>query len=179
MGPVAEPKDVGGLRRKAERLTNRLLVLASRHFRTELPIPAVRFDLRGKCAGQVRTTDSRGFLIRYNAQLLQRHPRTFLSRTVPHETAHVVAFGLFGPRIPPHGQEWRAIMTFFGASPERCHSYDVEGLQTRRLRQYEYHCDCSIHHLTSIRHNRASSGTVYLCKQCGQPLQQLRKPVVD
>lgn len=176
MRPWAEPTDSGNLRHEAERLTDKLLELASRHFATGPITVRIRFDLRGKSAGQVRTTESRGYLIRYNVHLLARHPREFLSQTVPHEAAHVVAFSLFGRGVAPHGREWRAIMAIFGASPERCHGYDVEGLQTRRLRRYDYRCACRTHQLTSIRHNRVVSGQVYLCKRCGSPLEQVRQP---
>jgi SprT protein len=152
--------------------TQQLIALAEGHFGVRIPTPAIRFDLRGKAAGQVRTADGHGCLVRYNAQILVRHPVEFLAQTVPHETAHVVAFCLFGPRVQPHGREWQAIMGLFGANPERCHSYDVEGLQTRRLRRHQYRCDCRTHELTSIRHNRILGGQVYLCRYCGRPLKE-------
>lgn len=161
------------LHRKAERLTRRLLTLATRHFGVRPDEPSIRFDLRGKSAGQVRSQDGRNCVIRYNPGLLERHPVDFLSRTVPHETAHVVAFSLFGARVQPHGREWQAIMGLFGVSPERCHNYDVEGLQIRRLRRYRYRCGCRIHEITSIRHNRMGSGQVYLCRKCSQPLERI------
>lgn len=179
MPPTEESTAVENLQRKAEQLTKKLLASASRHFRTRLTEPAIRFDLRGKTAGQVRSADGHVWTIRYNPHFLKRHPEEFLARTVPHETAHVVAFGLFGPRVPPHGREWQAIMGLFGASPERCHSYDVEGLQTRQLRRYEYRCACRTHKLTSIRHNRIGSGQVYLCRQCGAPLERVRQSIVN
>lgn len=164
-------KDGNDLRYQAERLTNRLLALASRHFGATLATPQVRFDLRGKNAGQARVTNQGSCLVRYNAQLLERHPQAFLAQTVPHETAHLVAYSLFGPRISPHGRQWRTIMGLFGAPPERCHNYNVDGLQTRHLRRYGYRCACRIHRLTSIRHNRIRSGQVYRCRQCGQFLE--------
>lgn len=169
----AEPTVTEDLQREAQELTKRLLASAARHFGRKMREPMIRFDLRGKTAGQVRSTDGHACLIRYNNSLLARHPKEFLARTVPHETAHVVAFRLFGPRVQPHGQEWQAIMTLFGASAERCHSYDVEGLQTRRLRRYSYRCACKTHELTSIRHNRIQSGQVYQCRTCGTPLERI------
>jgi len=167
-----KPEDSDHLQHRAERLTTKLRDLAARHFDTELATPSVRFDLRGTSAGQVRITDRGDCLIRYNAHLLERHPQAFLSQTVPHETAHLVVFSLFGPRTPPHGREWRAIMALFGASPERCHNYRVDGLQVRHLRRYDYRCACRTHQLTSIRHNRIRSGQIYRCGQCGQPLER-------
>jgi len=173
MQSKAETKECSNLRHWAELLTNELLGLASRHFGIELTRPRIGFDLRGKSAGQICLLEAGGCLIRYNASILERHPREFLSQTVPHETAHLVAFSLFGPRVSPHGAEWRAIMLFFGARPERCHSYSVEDLQTRHLRRYDYHCACRTHKLTSIRHNRIRSGQIYLCRRCGRPLERV------
>jgi len=174
MRPRAKSTATEDLIREAEQVTRRLLASASHHFGIKMNKTEIRFDLRGKTAGQVRYVDGRVCLIRYNRSLLARHPEDFLARTVPHETAHVVTFGLFGPRVQPHGREWQEIMTLFGAPPERCHSYDVEGLQTRRLRRYQYRCACRTHQLTSIRHNRVKSGQVYHCRQCGGPLERVR-----
>jgi len=172
MWPKLEFSHSNHLQHQAEQLTNKFLGLAARHFDAALTTPSVRFDLRGTSAGQVRVTDGGDCLVRYNARLLERHPRAFLSRTVPHETAHLVVFGLFGPRVPPHGRKWRAIMALFGSAPERCHNYRVDGLQVRRLRRYDYRCACRTHQLTSIRHNRIRSGQSYRCKQCGQLLER-------
>lgn len=179
MGPGADSATAEILQRRAAQLTAKLLASAARHFDAKLVQPAIRFDLRGKSAGQVRTEDGRRCTIRYNPSLLERHPEEFLARTIPHETAHVVAFNMFGPRVQPHGREWQAIMGLFDASPERCHRYDVQGLQTRRLRRYRYRCDCCTHELTSIRHNRIGSGQVYYCRKCGSPLQRVLEGSLD
>jgi SprT protein len=179
MNRKSESATIEDLMRRAMLLTGELIASASHHFGTKLAEPAIRFDLRGKSAGQVRIRDGRICTIRYNAHLLARHPKEFLAQTVPHESAHVVAFSLFGSRIAAHGPEWQGIMTLFGASPQRCHSYDVRGLQTRRLRRYAYRCNCRTHQLTSIRHNRIRSGQVYQCRQCGHPLKPVREASVD
>ena len=158
----------GLVRRRAADLLER----AARHFRTAIAPGEIRFDLRGKGAGQFRSRDGVRCEIRFNADLLARNGEDFLARTVPHETAHLVVFRLFGPRASPHGAEWRAVMRLFGAEPSRCHDYDVEGLQTRRLRRYHYRCGCRSHQLTSIRHNRVIQGQTYHCRSCGELLQR-------
>ena len=136
-----------------------------------LPVPPIRFDLRGKSAGQLRIDHRGGCTIRYNLALLDRHGEAFLRDTVPHETAHYVAYRLHGRGIRPHGPEWQQIMQLFGADPSRCHDYDVSGLSTRRLRTFLYHCDCGSHHLSSIRHNRIARGERYRCRRCGEGLR--------
>jgi SprT protein len=86
--------------------------------------------------------------------------------------AHVIAHQRFGPRIQPHGPEWRAIMQDLGADPSRCHNYDVSGLAQRRLAYFDYQCGCMTHRLSSIRHNRITRGQRYLCRRCGEPLRR-------
>ncbi len=131
----------------------------------------IRFDLRGKTAGQVRIRARGQYLIRYNLELLKRGGANFLERTVPHEVAHVLAYHGHGANIRPHGREWQRIMRQLGAEPTRCHDYDVSGLGARQLRYYAYHCGCMEHRLSSIRHNKVAKGQRYLCRRCGEPLQ--------
>ena len=165
----------GELEHQAAEHTLRLLRAAADHFRVRIAVPSIRFDLRGKAAGQVRIVPGPTCLVRYNAALLIRHPSAFLAQTVPHEVAHVVVFHVHGPRRRPHGGEWQTVMRLFGAVPERCHSFEVDGLQARRLRHYDYHCGCRAHRLSSIRHNRVQGGQIYLCRCCGQPLRPATK----
>lgn len=132
----------------------------------------IRFDLRGKSAGQVRIRSRSSYLIRYNPNLLERGGSDFLRRTVPHEVAHVLAHYRYGSRIRPHGPEWQAVMRELGAEPSRCHSYDVTGLDQRRVNYFDYHCGCMDHRLSSIRHNRIAKGQRYHCRRCGEPLRR-------
>jgi SprT protein len=140
------------------------------------PKASIRFDLRGRSAGQARLATREPALIRYNPALLRANPDDFLESTVPHEVAHLVAFARHGARIRPHGTEWKAIMRHFGVEPKRCHAYDVTGLKTRALRELDYHCTCRGHRLTSIRHHRVLAGQTYICRQCGSPLRPGRHP---
>lgn len=135
-----------------------------------LPVPEVRFDLRGRTAGQAvfpRRSDRSH--IRLNAQLLVSHPREMLAETIPHEVAHIVIHRLHGRSVRPHGAEWRALMNAFGVEASTCHSLPAEPV--RRLKRYRYTCGCDAPlWLTSIRHRRACSGTEYRCRRCGEVL---------
>lgn len=135
----------------------------------------VRFDLRGWAAGQARQRAGGPWVIRYNPLLLRENPEAFLTETVPHEVAHVIAFLRYGPRIRPHGAEWRAVMEGLGAAPERCHHYDLSRVPRRTHRTFPYHCGCGEHELTSIRHHRVLAGQTYLCRRCAGPLRPGRR----
>ena len=162
--PKATP--LPSLVHEAERRTATLLEQARRSFGTPIPTPEVRFDLRGKAAGQLRMAEGRAFQIRYNLALLAREPEAFLAQTIPHEVAHLVAFAIHGRGIRPHGGEWQMVMRHFGAEPRRCHSFAVEDLATRRLRRFDYHCGCRTHQLTTTRHHRVLAGQRYRCAAC-------------
>ncbi len=153
--------------------TRRLLSEAAIRFAIPLPHPEVRFDLRGKAAGMVLFRESRQVVIRYNLTLLNENGNAFIERTVPHEVAHLVARELHGPRIKPHGEEWREIMAFFGADSSRCHSFPVSPQSRRRMRYFHYRCGCQDHRLSAIRHHRSLAGATYLCRRCGSALRQV------
>lgn len=137
-----------------------------------LPLPTVRFDLRGRMAGQAvlarRKTD--GDAIRINSDLLLTHTRQMIDVTVPHEVAHVAIHRCCGRDVRPHGREWKALMGVFGVPAVACH--DLPTTPARRLRRFPYRCGCAEPvWLTSIRHKRALGGTVYRCRRCGLRLE--------
>lgn len=169
--PTMSP--INPVQQRAYDLSMYYLQTAEAAFGVSLPVPGIGFDLRGTAAGQVRI-ERRQWRIRYNAVLLEQHTQRFLKRTVPHEVAHLVAYQLHGPRIRPHGREWKAIMVHFGADASRCHDFDTRDSRVRRLRQFVYQCACQRHTLSSIRHNRIERGMTYLCRKCQRPLTLLR-----
>lgn len=173
MNADINPEFSAELKQRAMHRTLELLRVASHRFDIDIAEPTVRFDLRGKAAGQAHLSPEATSLVRYNLRILLRYPEDFLAATVPHETAHLVAFRVFGHCIRPHGDEWKAIMHLYGAEPRRCHGYDVMGLETRHLRRYGYRCNCRAHQVSSIRHNRILSGQIYLCRCCGRPLERV------
>lgn len=171
-GPRPEQvEDAAALQQRVADYTRTLLAEAGSWLRLRVPDTQIRFDLRGRAAGQARCGARSPWVIRYNPVLLGANGERFLADTVPHEVAHLIAFAHHGPRIRPHGLEWRAIMHHFGVAPERCHQYDLSGLPVRSLRVFEYHCDCNGHRLSSIRHNRVLAGGHYVCRRCATTLR--------
>lgn len=161
---------------QARKRTNSLLNQAAAHFASTMPRVDIRFDLRGQSAGMVCFSSEKEPVIRYNALLLAENDRRFLDTTVPHEVAHVVSRTLHGPKIRPHGSEWRKVMRFFGVDSKRCHDYDISRARTRQIKRFSYRCACREHRLTSIRHNRVNAGQVYLCRHCGTRLKATGAP---
>lgn len=177
MGAAVRSVDEGdGLQGRVIAHSRALLRVAAQGLRIRTPDPLVLFDLRGRAAGQVRYGIREPWVIRYNPVLMRANAADFLVTTVPHEVAHLIAYAKYGARIRPHGPEWQSVMHLFGVVPERCHRYDLSDVPGRSLRQFDYHCTCRDHRLSSIRHNRILAGRAYICRHCATPLRPGRHP---
>ena len=144
-----------------------LYTQAEQFFCQSLTRPYIRLDLTGSTAGQAWPQKH---LLRFNPILLQENRVDFLSQTVAHEVAHLLAYDLYGSQIRPHGRQWQLIMTdVFGLPAHRCHQYDTSR-STRREWLYQCQCHGNVIPLSTIRHNRVQRGTVYLCRRCKAPL---------
>jgi predicted SprT family Zn-dependent metalloprotease len=120
-----------------------------------------------------------------------------LTRTVPHEMAHL-AVGIIFPETKQrgftmdrygsirrkkrsiHGPEWQSIMRVLGAPVTRCHTYDTS-TTTRKKRGTEI-WECSVcmypynigtKNVARLRINPRSAW----CRKCGKGVGTLRKKV--
>ena len=162
------PNDLHLIQQRVMKLYDQAESYLSKRFKR----PYIRLDLRGESAGQAWP---KKYQLRFNPVLLKENKDHFLTQTVAHEVAHLLAYELFGSRIQAHGKEWQAIMVkVFHLPADRCHTYDTS--QSSR-KQWLYRCRCSDKTiaLSTIRHNRSNKGTVYLCTSCKSPLTFVRK----
>ncbi len=155
---------------EATQRTLQLISQANQAFELSIQAPSILFDLKGQTAGMVKFLADGAIQIRYNRKLLEKNQLRYLAQTLPHEVAHIVARAQHGRQVRPHGHEWRSVMVFFGAEPLRCHSYDVSGITLRKLKRFNYKCQCKNHQLTTIRHNRVRRGQTYICRSCATAL---------
>lgn len=148
---------------------------AERFFGKSLPVPRLRFDIRGRTAGQYRSgrTKAESPELRFNPTLMTQEPKAFLAEVVPHEVAHLVAYTVYGQRIKPHGLEWQSVMRdVYGLEPRVTHTFDVPD-SGRMKHVYVCGCEGRTHRLSSIRHKRIVSHTSqYTCRYCRQFLVQ-------
>jgi len=154
--------------------TYRLLEQATPLFRQAgraSPDIVLRFDLRGRAAGQVVWQQKRPIHLRYNLAMAKAQPAAFMAETVPHEVAHVVV-GSCHRGARPHGSEWRAVMHFLGIDqPTRCHQFSLPSGSVRRQRRWPYRCACGEHQLSTTRHRLAQqTDSRYSCRRCGETL---------
>jgi len=145
----------------------------SRH---SIPMIDIKYDLRGRCAGQYTRVNRSGLhksvglsyrSFRFNPVLLQENYEDYLENTVPHEVAHYIT-DLVYPHAKPHGREWKGVMeSVLGVSATRCHKYDTTNSRVRTVRRVAYTCACGHEHNVTVNmHNKILRGSVRICKKC-------------
>lgn len=88
-------------------------------------LPKTEYNIRGSSAGQVRYTREGVERLRFNLTLAKQNLNEFLTRTVPHELGHILAFYRHGPKAG-HGQGWKQACKDLGMKEiTRCHNYKV------------------------------------------------------
>ena len=155
--------------------TRHFFALAESLFDCHLPPLPVRFDLKGRSSGMYRVR-GRQREIRYNPWIFAAHIADCLANTGPHEVAHYVVDLRFGLRhVRPHGNEWKAVMTAFGASTRATSNLSLAGIPGRRMQTFDYRCGCTLHSIGIRRHRRVLRGqATYNCRRCGGRLERVR-----
>lgn len=129
-----------------------------------LPSVDVRFDLRGRVAGQAGRRLSQ-YYMRFNRDMMLNESWDhMLNDTVPHELAHIICFANGTDRA--HGPAWRATCVALGGSGDRCHS---EQVTYAKGNTYIY--TTTTGHtiaLSEIRHRKVQSGKVYIAAGRGK-----------
>jgi len=136
----------------------------------------IKFNLKGSTAGQYcyikGSNSSNGSYFRFNLDIAIENGKSSYKSTVIHEVAHHISRVMAeGKYIKPHGVEWKRVMSDLGLNPVRCHSYTVPE-KTRRLKYFDYECDCQTHNVSSIIHNRMLKGQKRFCKKCKSNLRR-------
>jgi SprT protein len=156
-------------RRAILQMVTDLYELAARRFGCTGELPRIRFDLRGRAAGQWRLQQGRESL-RFNERLFAAAPEEHMPDTVAHEVAHSVVWRCHGRGPRPHGPEWRRVMEALGCAPRVTHFTSAEVL-ARVLENHLYRCACRSHALGPRQHRHARRGERhYRCRACGERL---------
>lgn len=145
-----------------------LIKLARKIYNREFKMPGVSFELTGTTAGKAYCGRD---LISLNYVLFKENEKDFYEDTIPHEIAHLITWALYGRKAKAHGAEWKKVMLSIGASPSRCHNYDVSSVRKKKS-GYNYVCKCNIvHTLTKARHTKIANGySSVICKKCKSQL---------
>jgi SprT protein len=154
--------------------TGEFINQASRIYRHRFPMIPVFFDLQGHAAGMYKVSNNER-LIRYNPYLFAKYFDDNIATTVPHEVAHYVVDMLYGAsKVKPHGLEWQEVMLSLGAEPRVTGSYDLSGIPIRRQQRHVYQCACTLHQISTVRHNKILRGLArYYCRKCNTALKSV------
>lgn len=147
------------------------ILKARERFKKDFAFPVLRFDLRGTAGGVALLKQ---WVIRVNEQLAAENFEHYKKQTIGHEVAHLIAEKVYGSirepyptKIRSHGREWAGVMYLFGLPSDRCHTYDTTNSKVRTVaRDYQYSCNCKVHNLTAIKHNKMLKGASYRCRLC-------------
>ena len=131
----------------------------------ELPIPNIRFTKKGVVAGTATYEIND---ININLKMFIDNKEGMLSRTIPHEVGHLIAFKQYKSR--GHSPVWKGVMRTLGVSATRCHNYNM----TNVVEQFTFKCDCKPHRLSKIIRNKIRRGQRRYCKTCKQLLFEVK-----
>lgn len=160
------------------------IAIAKAAYNVDVQMPKIVYDKRGTTAG---TANYKTWTLNFNAVLLAENVEAFIARTVPHELAHLVndlvypeahateikwtGRGYKRTKRDVHGETWQSIMRTLGASPKRCHNYDVSNVKVEKvLTKYQYRCSCcnSIVEAGPKVHAKIQRGATYNHNGCGR-----------
>ena len=140
------------------------------HFTGNNPTNPLRieFTIRGRVAGRAWCGL---YQVNYNMDIARNNQAEFLSTTVPHEIAHLIARKI-NINCKPHGAEWARVMRYFGSEPKRCHSFDCAPAR-KSTRKHVYICDFCHHKyiVTDKKHARVYNSITTRC-HCGAAINK-------
>ena len=118
----------------------------------EFERPTVVFDTKGRTAGYAAYGP---WEIRVNEVLYHENIAQYLTNTIPHEVAHLVAYRLYDNKNQKHNENWRQVAISLGCDGKRCHSYSTKNSRTK-VKRWHYICgQCAkIFKLSTVRHNK-------------------------
>ena len=83
----------------------------------------IRFDLKGRSAGQAVIRGSR-LILRFNQEAIEKDWNGMFNDTIPHEIAHLVCFKR--PELGRnHNKGWKRVCESLGGASDRCHSIEL------------------------------------------------------
>lgn len=140
--------------------------IVGREHAIDVPMPNVRYILRGTVAGRVNYATGNMDL---NPVLAVDNRQPYVHNTVGHEFAHLAVDFIHGTVPFPHGGEWQDMMRLFGLKPMITHNYDVSMVDP----VYTWHCGCQVHQVSRRVHRQLVAGAAeFECVTCGKDVNK-------
>lgn len=163
-----------------DKVEETLNIARAKYPTTSLPTPLVVFKQTGRRAGVcVFNFTTKICIIKINPDYFAKYHDDMINQTVPHEVAHYVSDMVYGRMGKGHGSFWKSVMRNLGRKPDRCHTYDLEGVKVKTVRKpFHYNCGCSEgHDVTPRLHLKMQMGRTYTCRKCRKKLAYSKNPV--
>jgi predicted SprT family Zn-dependent metalloprotease len=106
----------------------------------KLPNIEIRYDLKGRAAGQAGRRAG-VYFVRFNKEAMQVNWEHMVQETIPHEIAHIVAFAMPQLGATGHNSQWRAISQTLGCKGARCHTMKLTPAKRRDIKRFVYEMD--------------------------------------
>lgn len=160
-----------------EEKTQDIINKAEELFNVDLGYVDIRFDIKGRIAGQARWTNVRGkgvvngiwigptatnLILRYNQEAFVKDWDMMFNDTIPHEVAHLVCAvnPLLGNN---HNSDWQAIDLALGGSGETYHKLQLT--PGRATKRFIYTATCGTEaNLSHVLHTRIQKGQVRMLR---------------
>ena len=125
-----------------------------------IPVTDIRFDLRGRCAGQAGRIRGQ-WVMRFNRDMMVNQSWDHLiNDTVPHELAHIVCMANNLDR--GHGYMWAMTCRELGGNGQRCHTEEVTYAKGNT---YVYTTSTGkTYNVSQVKHRRIQQGNGYTFK---------------
>jgi len=115
-------------------------------------------------------------IMKLNKDLLYEFKDLYIRDVVIHEYAHLVVYKLFPNRynwnkkVMPHWKEFKAVCSYFwidwSSTTSTFRNSEVLKKKKNKIKKWTYKCDCSIHEVSTQRHNKIQRWIKYVCRKC-------------
>ena len=124
-------------------------------------------DSLGRIAGKANYYT---YILQYNNNMLEENEYDFISNTIYHEVAHLIAGFFISRKEKSHGRTWKWVMQdVFNLEPTLYHNYNPQTSVESKL--YEYICICGTNfYLSKNLHSKICNGVTRVCKKCKTPV---------
>jgi predicted SprT family Zn-dependent metalloprotease len=118
----------------------------------KLPPIRIRFDLKGRAAGQAGYRGTH-FFVRFNVAAMNIDWDHMVKETIPHEIAHIVAYAKPELGAKGHNAGWKRIAWSLGCKGERCHTMPLPPARASSRQRYFYRTEGGTELLVGPKHH--------------------------
>ncbi len=169
-------KNGESVKRVVEETVAHYIHMAERQHDRKFTMPKITYFHTGRTGGQA--TPAR-WEVSFNTGLLQDNLQHYMTRTIPHEVAHLIGYALNGfertanGRYIIHGAKFKEQMRAFGCETTRGHNMDTSKVERKKRTTTKHPVKCACGWtgtIGTVRKNKMANGTKYRHKNGCPPI---------